>query len=244
MRTLRLTLEYDGTAYHGWQRQRGQPTVQQAVEDVLRLVTRERVSLVGAGRTDAGVHALGQVASFKTASRLTPGDFQRALNGLLPGDIVVLEASEAAPGFHARYSAKGKRYEYRILNRELPRAIGRHYAWHLPGRLSLARMRRAAAMLRGRHDFSSFQSTGSAVRSPVRHMFDCGVRREGEMVTLWFEADGFLRKMARTLVATLAEVGLGRLSIEEFAAILAARDRAQAAATAPPCGLFLVQVHY
>jgi tRNA pseudouridine38-40 synthase len=244
VRNIKLVLEYDGTAYHGWQRQRGQPTVQQGIEDVLRKVTGERISLIGAGRTDAGVHALGQVASFKTGSRLSAADFQRALNGLLPPDIVVREAQETPPEFHARYSARAKRYEYRILNQELPQAVGRHYHWHLPGRLSLARMRRCLGLLRGRHDFSSFQSTGSPVASPVRHMMDCGARREGELVVLWFEADGFLRKMVRALVATLVEVGLGRLSVEEFAEVLAARNRARAAATAPPGGLFLVRVDY
>jgi len=243
-RNIKLVLEYDGTAYHGWQRQRGQATIQAQVEDVLRMVSGERVSLIGAGRTDAGVHALGQVANFRTRSRLTAADFQRALNGLLPADIIVLEAEEAPEGFHARFGARAKRYEYRILNRELPQAVGRAYHWHLRGRLSLARVRRCLALVRGRHDFSSFRSTGSSAKSPVRHMFECGARREGDLVTLWFEADGFLRKMVRSLVATLVEVGQGRLGPEEFGMILAARDRARAAATAPPQGLFLSRVYY
>jgi tRNA pseudouridine38-40 synthase len=245
VRNIKLTLEYDGTAYHGWQRQAGQPTVQQQVEDLLRMLANERVSLIGAGRTDAGVHALGQVANFKVSgSRLGPAEFQRALNGLLPPDIVVACAEEAEEGFHARYGARAKCYEYRILNRELPAAVGRHYHWHVSTRLSAARMRRCLHLLKGRHDFSSFQSTGGSAGSPVRHIYDCGLRREGDLVVLWFEADGFLRKMVRTMVATLVEVGSGRLSPEEFAAVLASRDRSRAAATAPPRGLFLRRVDY
>lgn len=244
-RTVKLTLEYDGTAYHGWQRQAHHATVQQQVEDVLRMLTGEKVGLVGAGRTDAGVHALGQVASFRVeGSRLEAADFQRALNGLLPADIVVLSAEEVPEGFHARFDARSKRYEYRLLNRELPAAVGRNYYWHVRGRLSAAPMRRCLHLLRGKHDFSSFQSTGGDAKSPVRHMFECGLRREGDVVTLWFEANGFLRKMVRALVATLVEVGLGRLSADDFAAILAACDRSRAAATAPACGLFLVEVFY
>jgi tRNA pseudouridine38-40 synthase len=242
---IKLTLEYDGTGYHGWQRQAGeQPTVQQQVEDRLRMLANERVTLIGAGRTDAGVHALGQAANFRTRSRLTAAEFQRALNGLLPPDIVIVAAEELAESFHARFDAKGKRYEYRILNRELPAAVGRQYAWHLSAPLSLVRMRRCCHLLKGRHDFSAFQSTGSPVQSPVRYMTGCGVKRQGDLVTLWFEANGFLRKMARALAATLIEVGAGKLSPEEFGAVLESRDRARAAATAPACGLFLTQVLY
>ncbi len=248
VRNIKLTLEYDGTLYHGWQRQAGgQPTVQQEVEDRLRLLANAPVTLIGAGRTDAGVHATGQVANFRSPSRLTPADFKRALNGLLPPDIVVVAAEEVAENFHARFDARGKRYEYRLLDRELPAAVGRLYHWHVGGgekKLSLAPMRRCLGLLVGRRDFSSFQSTGSAVASPVRTMTGCGARRQGDVVTLWFEADGFLRKMVRALVATLVEVGAGRMSVEEFAAVLKACDRSRAAATAPPAGLFLTHVYY
>jgi tRNA pseudouridine38-40 synthase len=244
VRNIKLVLEYDGTDYHGWQRQKGRRTVQQEVEDTLSRVANQKVTLIGAGRTDAGVHALGQVANFRTTSRLGPTDFQRALNGLLPPDIVVLGAEEVPKGFHSRFDARSKRYEYRILNRELPQAVGRHYAWHIGPGLSLARMRRCLPHLLGWRDFSSFQSTGSSVKSPVRQVMACGLRREGDLVRFFVEADGFLRRMVRAMVATLVEVGLGRLSVEEFAAVVAARDRSLAAATAPPQGLFLTHVHY
>jgi tRNA pseudouridine38-40 synthase len=244
-RNIKLVLEYDGTNYCGWQRQaEGRRTVQQTVEDRLAMITQQKTTLIGAGRTDAGVHALGQAANFKTASRLTPADFKRALNGLLPPDIVVREAEEVHSGFHARFHARSKRYEYFILNRELPSAVGRLYHWHVQVRLAAAPMRKAMHMLLGQHDFSSFQSTGSPVASPVRVMTGCGLRREGDIIRLWFEANGFLRKMVRSAVGTLVEVGLGKLTTQGFSEILSARDRGKAAATAPPNGLFLVEVRY
>lgn len=244
-RTLRLVIEYDGTAYRGWQRQADGPTIQEVLEDKVAIMTGESVSVIGSGRTDAGVHALNQVASFRTASQIPPLGFLRGLNSLLPADIVVKELADVEPAFHARKDVKTKVYLYRIFNGLARPAIYRHYAWHIIKPLAVDRMKQAAAHLVGRHDFTSFCSVHCDIEDHVRTISSLLVEGpENGVVKISVEADGFLRHMVRILAGTLAETGLGRISPDEVKEILAAGDRRRAGMTAPACGLFLKEVKY
>jgi tRNA pseudouridine38-40 synthase len=249
MRTLKLILAYDGSAYAGWQVQPGQKTVQGILEAALARITGQPVRAVASGRTDAGVHALGQVVSFRTESRLAAEVFQRALCAELPEDLAVLEAAEMPESFHALRDAVRKRYRYVIHDGPVRDVFLRHYCWPYPyGRLDVEAMRRAAGVLRGTHDFASFQTSGAARRTSVRTIFDLRVHRgEGELrhtISLEVEADGFLYNMVRTIVGSLAEVGRGARAESWIAEVLAAADRRVAGPTAPPQGLFLVKVEY
>jgi len=244
MRNIRLTIEYDGTGYHGWQIQPNVRTVQGIIEGKLAQITGERVRLIASSRTDSGVHALGQVANFKTHSSLDARSFLKALNSLLPEDIRVKEVEEVDEAFHARFSAKGKIYEYRILNGELSSPFYRHFSWFVPGRLDLARMREAAMNLVGRHDFSSFCSSGSMHKTPIREIYEINVGRRGGLVVIRIEANAFLKQMVRNIVGTLVEVGRRKLTPSQFGTILEARDRRRAGIAAPAQGLFLVRVNY
>jgi len=244
MPTIKLTLEYDGTTYAGWQRQLNQPTIQEAVETAIEGVTQTKVSVMGAGRTDAGVHAFGQVASFRIDRDMTSREWMRALNAHLPETIAVRSAAIVADAFHARHSAKGKLYEYRILNRPERPAVDRHYCWHIHKAVDDAAMNQAAMALIGSHDFSSFESQPTENEDPICHMQRLTVFRQGDQLRIEAYADRFLKQMVRSIVGTLVEVGLGKRSAESLHAILAARDRPAAGKTAPPQGLFLVHVDY
>ncbi len=245
MPNFKLNIEYDGTAYHGWQRQKGDRTVQGAIEAALATMTRQRVVVTGSGRTDAGVHALGQTANFRCDTRLSPEIFQKGLNAILDGDIVIRGCERVPDGFHARFDAVGKVYRYDILNHPLPAAIGRHYFWHIRAPLDVTAMARAAAQLLGSHDFKAFEGTGSPRAHTVRRIDRAEfVQKEPGRLSFWTEADGFLRYMVRNIVGTLVEVGLGRISTEGFGGVLRSRDRSCAGATAPAQGLFLVRVRY
>lgn len=245
MPNFKLTLEYDGTAYCGWQRQKGDPTVQETVEAALAVMLRRPVTLNGSGRTDAGVHALGQVASFRVDTHLAPQVFRKGLNGLLPADIVILACEQAPESFHARYDARRKTYRYRLLNRRLRAAVGRQYAWHVRAPLDLSAMREGAAAVVGTHDFKGFEGAGSPRRSTVRTVFQADVERSGEgRIELAITGDGFLRHMVRNIAGTLVEIGLGKRPADDVAAILAEGDRDRAGVTAPAKGLFLVKVDY
>ena len=244
MPTFKVILEYDGTHYAGWQCQPDQQTIQATLEETLATVAQERVSVIGAGRTDAGVHALGQVASFRSDATLIPADWFRALNGLLPKDIAVRSVQQAADDFHARYSAIGKLYEYRILNRSGRSALDRHRLWHLRKSLDLDAMRTAATALVGRHDFSSFEGSSTENINPTCRLERLALHREGDLIRIEAYADRFLRQMVRAIVGTLVEAGMGKRDPGSFNAILAARTRAAAGKTAPPQGLYLVRVDY
>ncbi len=268
MPNIQLIIEYDGTRYHGWQRQSNVPTIQGEIEKAIATIAREPLAVIGAGRTDAGVHAEGQAANFKTKSRLHPDDWQRALNSLLPEDIVIRSASKVPNRFHARFSAVGKVYRFRILNRRYAPAIGRQYLWTVFIPLNLGRMKSAAKALLGRHDFSSFMSggpcgeegTGSSdtprapalarakpdarFRSPI-----CTIRRlelvkNHDDLVITIEADRFLQHMVRTIVGTLVEIGRGRWTQGEMEVVLQRKARRFAGPTAPPQGLCLVKVLY
>lgn len=245
MRTIKLTIQYDGTAYVGWQIQPKGLTVQGVIEEKLKGLTGEAVRLTAASRTDAGVHAMGQVAHFKTKSRLNAKAIQRALNSLLPTDIAILKVEMAPETFHARKDARSKLYEYRILNEEVRSVFHRLYAWHVPYHLDLQEMKRATEFLVGEHDFSAFRSTGTPTRTAVRKVITAEWKK-GREGLLYFEIEGtaFLKQMVRTIVGTLVEVGKGKIDSEGFQKILRSKDRSQAGPTAPPHGLFLKEVRF
>ena len=236
-------LEYDGTAFSGWQSQPGRRTVQGEVERALREVTGLEHRVHGAGRTDAGAHALGQVASFDLRREMRPDRFRMALNARLPADVVVVSAAEAEPGFHARYSARARRYRYRLLDRPSRPALGRDQCWHVRSRLDAAAMHMAAQALVGEHDWSSFCSASEPVEGRVRNLSEATVRREGDAVEVELLAEGFLRGLARGITGALVEVGTGRREPGWVADVLLSRVRSRAR-TAPAAGLTLVEVLY
>lgn len=242
----RFTLEYDGSDFEGWQRQApGHRTVQGAFEDGLARVTGAFTPVVGAGRTDAGVHAEGQVASAELATRLPVGDLWRALNAVLPADLAVVALEIAEQGFHARRDASSKLYRYRVWNGSQRSPLRERRASWMAGTLDLPAMAAAAGHLRGCHDFSSFQAAGSSARSPVRTLLGIEVEgRAGGEVEFRLEGDGFLRHMVRNVVGTLLEVGQGRRAPAELREVLEARHRAAAGPTAPARGLTLMRVRY
>jgi tRNA pseudouridine38-40 synthase len=244
MRTLKLVLEYDGFDYCGWQVQAAAPTLQGVIEAALEKVLGERVRIHGAGRTDAKVHALGQVASFRCPSEIPTTALQRALNSLLPHDIVVHEVQEVPADFHARFSALGKVYAYRILNRPLRAPWRLRYAWHIPQALDLAAVALAGRCLEGTHDFKSFQAAGSKVKTTERTLRALTIAREGDEIVISCTANGFLRHMVRNIVGTLVEVGRGARPPADVQRILDGRNRQLAGATAPPQGLCLMHVMY
>jgi tRNA pseudouridine38-40 synthase len=247
MRTIRLTLQYDGTDYVGWQRQAAGTSIQGLIEDALLPIEGQRVVVHGAGRTDAGVHALAQEASCRLRSAIDPQTLARALNAVLPLDVRVAAAAEADPEFHARFHATGKIYEYRILNAPYASPFLRRYALHVIPRLDVDAMAEAASVLVGTHDFSAFQGAGSEVHTPVRTVTRCDWRPgNGPDVPAVFEieGDGFLRHMVRNIVGTLLDVGLRRRPAAAMRDILGSGQRSRAGNTAPPHGLFLQKVLY
>ena len=244
-KNIKLILAYDGTHYHGWQRQKSDVTIQSVLEERIGIMTGEPVTLIGSGRTDAGVHALHQVCNFITRSRLDPETFRKGLNALLPGDISIRQADFATPDFHARYSAKGKTYEYRILNRPEPDIFLRQYIWHIPIKLDHEKMEEGLSLLPGRHDFSAFKSSGSKNMNPVREMKRAELHHSGDgQFSFLFEADGFLRHMVRNIVGTLIDVGRAKTGLDNFLDIFRSADRTKAGVKAPPQGLFLKMVDY
>jgi len=245
MRNIKLVIEYDGTNYQGWQVQLKGQTIQGVLEEKLSLLTGETTPLFGSGRTDAGVHAIAQVANFKTKNKMDILSIQRALNSLLPPDIMILGVEEVEEDFHARRGSVSKVYEYRILNRPLRSTFYRMYAWHIPQKLNLKEMEEATKWLVGEHDFSSFRSVGTPTRTTVRRVMRAEWKkgREG-LIRFEIEAGGFLKQMVRAIVGTLVEVGKGKISSEEFQKIIISGDRKKAGPTAPALGLFLKEVKY
>jgi tRNA pseudouridine38-40 synthase len=245
-RTIRLTLAYDGTGFRGWARQPDPSTrtIEGVVAAQLERVLRESVKISVAGRTDAGVHARGQVASFTTSSSVPSERLQKALNGTLAPEVVVLDAREVPEGFHARFSASSRVYAYRIHEAALPDPFTARFVWHRAGHLRLEPMREAARSLAGEHDFASFCRHPGGDRSTVRELRRLTVARRGDLLSIRSEANAFLHRMVRTLVGTLVAVGEGALEAEAMPEILAARDRGAAGRPAPARGLTLERVTY
>lgn len=244
MRNIKLTIAYDGTDFHGWQRQPALRTVQETLDEAIAKLTGARPNTNASGRTDAGVHALGQVVNFLTASRHPTEVFVRALNAMLPRDVRVLEAAEAPQAFHATLDARSKRYQYRIDNNQYASPFELRHAWHVFHRQDVDAMNRAARALIGRHDFRSFETDWPNRLSSVRTIFDVEVIREDWLVTIEVEADGFLYNMVRTIAGTLSLVGAGKRPESWVGEVLRAQNRVEAGPTAPARGLFLLRVHY
>ena len=244
MRRLKFVLEYEGTAYHGWQVQPGLDTIQGRLEATLSRLAGDSVQVMGAGRTDAGVHALGQVASCTAPIRLDNGRLRRALNALLPRDIVVRQVETASPDFDARRSARSKTYRYTLLVRDHPSALRARQSLYIPYALDLEAMAHGADCLVGTHDFSAFRAGTCAAVNPVRNISRIAWRPTGEFWEFEITGNAFLQHMVRIIVGTLLEVGRGKRSPGDVSAILAARDRRRAGKTAPPHGLCLVEVQY
>lgn len=246
MRNIKLIIEYDGTNYSGWQVQENGPSIQAELEKALGIITGERIRINGSGRTDAGVHARGQVANFSTASLIPHEKFAYALNGLLPRDIVIKDSREVAPDFHARYSAVGKMYSYLIINSKFPSALYRNYAYHINycERLDIDRLEKAAEAFIGTYDFSGFMSTGSNVSDTLRTIYELSVEKENEMICLKYKGNGFLYNMVRIITGTILYVGIGKIKLEDIKDIILSKDRSRAGITVPACGLYLEKVYY
>ncbi len=244
MPQFKLILEYEGTAYHGWQFQPGLPTIQGLLQDTLAQIVGVPVQVTGAGRTDAGVHALGQVASFRADTRLDAPTLRRALNASLPRDIVIRHAEEVPPKFDAQRSARSKTYRYSILSRDHPSALLARHSLYVPVPLEFAAMARAGEFMIGTHDFSAFRAGTCTAVTSVRTVLQASWRPEGDLWHFEITANGFLQHMVRILVGTLLEVGRGKHRSSHVRDVLASRDRRRAGKTAPPHGLCLVEVHY
>lgn len=245
MPRYKLTLEYDGGPFHGWQRQSTQPSVQQALEEAIIAFAGEETRPAAAGRTDAGVHARGQVVHFDLSREVGLDTLRNALNHhLRPAPVVVLEACRVADDFHARFSARCRHYLYRIVNRRVPLALDAGRAWFVPVALDAEIMHEAAQHLIGRHDFSSFRSSLCQAASPVKTLDCLVVLNQGEEITITARARSFLHHQVRNMVGTLKLIGEGKWPVEHIEAVLAARDRSAAGPTAPACGLYLTRVDY
>lgn len=241
----KLTIEYDGGPYVGWQRLAGSQTVQGALEDAVEKLTGARVEVMGAGRTDSGVHALGQIAHVDLEKQFAPSRLCDALNAhLRPHPISVLSAEEVSNEFHARFSAKRRVYLYTILNRRAPPALARGKVWRLSRHLNADAMHAAAQRLIGKHDFTTFRDANCQAKSPVKTLDRCDVTRDGENLHIWCEAQSFLHRQVRSIVGTLVEVGDAKMTADDVAAALAAADRTRCGPVAPPDGLFLMRVDY
>ena len=244
MRTIKLVVAYDGSCYHGFQKQKDYDTIQSILEEKLAMLCGERVVIAGSGRTDAGVHALAQTVTFTTNGRIPCANMVRASRRLLPRDIVVLSAEEMQEGFHARFSACWKAYEYRVLCGTQPDPFRMRYTWQMPNELNVAAMNAAALLLLGTHDFSAFRSSGSVDSSPIKTIYEAAWRREGRELVFHIAGDGFLYHMVRNIVWSLVQVGLGKRTEADFAAELRAKRCEFLNEPAPAEGLYLAEVCY
>ncbi len=244
-RNIKITLEYDGTNYAGWQAQaRPQKTIQGVLEKVLRKIFQEKIKVIGSGRTDTGVHALGQVANFKTASSLTLAQIQKSLNALLPEDIAVIKTEEVGINFHSRFDAKSKVYRYSILNRSCRSAWLKDSAYFIPYKLDVKLMQKEAKALLGKHNFKAFQASDKKKRQAVRIIKKLHIDKQGDLLNIEIEADGFLYNMVRNIVGTLIEIGRGKFPVGSLKKILTSKNRKIAGPTAPAKGLCLLRVNY
>lgn len=244
MKNLRLEIEYIGTNYSGWQKQPRRPTIQQIIEDAVFTITKHRPLIYGSGRTDSGVHALAQVANFKTGSHLTTLQMQRALNSVLPDDITVSKVKKVPLKFHSQYDSKSKVYVYTVLNRDYPSAHLKYRTWLVREELDLDKMRKASAHLIGTHDFKVFAHSGISVKTTVRTILDIKLRKKGSLVEFEIEGSGFLKRMVRLIMGTLVHVGKGNIRPSEFKQILYNGEKTKYVISAPAKGLTLKKVKY
>lgn len=244
MRNIKLTIEYDGTNYAGWQRQNNIVTIQQRVEEAIENITNNFSEVIGSSRTDAGVHAKGFVCNFLTESKIPAPKFKKALNSFLPEDIVIVKSEEVDISFHSRFHSIGKKYVYTILTGEQRPAIGRNYAYYFHRQLDIEKMKSACKYFLGMHDFSAFKNSGSSVKTSVRTIKELNVIEDGNFIKFSVTGDGFLYNMVRIIVGTLLEVGLGRFKPEYIEDILKSKDRSKAGKSAPANGLCLEEVYY
>lgn len=244
MRNIKLIIEYDGTNYGGWQKQKNNKTVQETIEKAIKNVTHEEVELTGSSRTDAGVHAKGMVANFYTNSSVPSDKFREAINTKLPDDIGIVLSEEVEKGFHARYNSKGKTYRYSIVNRYEKVCIGRQTSYQVKDKLNLELMREACKYFIGKHDFKAFRTEGSSVKTTIRTISQLEIISRNNNLDIIITADGFLYNMVRIIVGTLIEVGKGKIEPKAIENIIKSKDRTKAGACAPAKGLCLEKVYY
>ncbi len=245
LNNYKLLIEYDGTSYHGWQRQKKDRTIQGEIERAIMTMTGEKITISGSGRTDAGVHALGQVANFSCKAKIPQDAFQRGINSLINEDIVIKECTGTDEKFHARFDAKSKAYRYWILNRPLPSAIFSRYSWFIRKKLDINAMSYAAEHLSGTHDFKAFEGSGSPRPTSTRTISNIHFKKNKDgFLTFNIEANAFLKYMVRNIVGTLVDVGRERITPDDFKTILLSKNRSMAGITAPAKGLFLMKVAY
>ncbi len=244
MRNIKLTIEYDGKCYNGWQKQPNKLNIQGEIERAIYNITKEEVDLIGSGRTDAGVHALGQVANFKTNSQISIEKLPLAINSLLKNSIVIKEAEEVNERFHSRYNAKRKTYRYIINNSKCGTAIYRNLEYSYPFKLDAEKMKQASKYFEGEHDFKAFKSSGTSSKNSVRTIYKAIVKQEGEKIIIELTGNGFLYNMVRIISGTLLDVGLGKIQPEEIPEMIESKDRQRAGKTLPAHGLYLVEVKY
>lgn len=245
MRNIKLTIEYDGTRYQGWQRLGdSDKTIQGKIENILTQMTRTRIEIIGSGRTDAGTHARGQIANFKTDSKMVLSEMIDFLNRYLPQDIVVKKAEEVPERFHARYNAKGKQYSYYVWNNTIPSAFERNYSFHYSEELNFELMNEACRKLTGTHDFIGFSSLKKTKKSTTRTIDELSIQKEGNLIHFTFVGNGFLHKMVRILMGTILEIGSGTMKLEVIDEVFESKIRSEAGMTVPAQGLFLDEVYY
>ncbi|HHY23318.1 MAG TPA: tRNA pseudouridine(38-40) synthase TruA [Clostridiaceae bacterium] len=243
-RNIKLIIEYDGTNYNGWQSQMNGTAIQDIVEGALFQLTGEKVKLTGSGRTDSGVHAYGQVANFFSTSSIPAEKFSFALNTILPKDIIIKKSLEVGSEFHARFSAKGKKYRYLIYNSTHPSALLRNRTFHVFYNLNIAAMKEASSHFIGTYNFEGFMAKGSQVKNTIRTIWETSLIKRDEIIQIEITGDGFLYNMVRIIVGTLIDVGIGRIKTQDISNIIRSCDRKLAGRTAPPQGLYLVEVYY
>lgn len=243
-RNIKLVIEYDGTNYHGWQSQPNQITIQQTIEEAIENITREKVHLKGSGRTDAKVHAYGQIANFRTNSNIPYENFKYALNSLLPKDISIKESCEVNIDFNARYDAVAKEYRYIIYNNKIRSPIIRNYSYHVPYELNFSYMEKAIKEFIGTHDFRAFMYSKSDMENTVRTILNANIEKNEKIIEITLKGNGFLYNMVRIITGTLVDVGRGKIKLEDIANIIESKKREKSGHTAPPQGLYLSKVFY
>ncbi len=244
MRNIKLTIEYDGKDFNGWQKQPNKLNIQGNIEKVISEITKEEIELIGSGRTDAGVHAIGQVANFKTNSNIPIEKFAIAINSRLKKSIIIKKAEEVPERFHSRYNCKKKTYRYIINNSDMGSAIYRNLEYNIKMPLNLENMKKASKYFEGEHDFSAFKASGTSSKSSVRTIYSADVKKENERIIIELTGNGFLYNMVRIISGTLVEVGLGKIRPEEIEDIIDSKNRQMAGKTLPPYGLYLLEVNY